>query len=310
MSVSVSAEVSSLLSELVQGGFIGEEEFEFCEERALSTLTTFRTGGPAAVLSPKSQKAFQILLCALRERKIPYFVLGNGSNVIAPDEGYRGVILSTLLWKNLELAGDRIIASSGVSLTALALFAQKNALTGMEFFYGIPGSVGGAVFMNAGAYGGECKSILESVCFLSASGRIETLPVSELEMGYRTSIFEKNEGIILSAVFRLQKGDAAEIRRTMEDLMSRRVEKQPLDYPSAGSTFKRCEGRFTAQMIDEAGLKGARIGGAMVSKKHAGFVINYDSASSEDIFRLIELVRKTIFEKEGIHIQCEVRTIR
>jgi UDP-N-acetylmuramate dehydrogenase len=179
----------------------------------------------------------------------------------------------------------------------------------MEPFFGIPGTVGGAVFMNAGAYGGECKDVLSSVRFLTPQGEIKSLPVSQLSMGYRTSVFEHNGCIILSAVFSLQKGESGAIRAAMDDFMARRTAKQPLEYPSAGSTFKRCEGRFTAQMIDRAGLKGKRVGGAMVSEKHAGFIINYDNATSADIFELIALVKQEIFKKEGLSIQCEVRVI-
>lgn len=163
--------------------------------------------------------------------------------------------------------------------------------------------------MNAGAYGGECADVLSSVTYLTEEGKVEDLPLEKLEMGYRTSIFQKNGGIILSATFDLIAGDPKEIRSKMDDFMERRREKQPLNFPSAGSTFKRCEGHFTAQMIDEAGLKGKRVGGAMVSEKHAGFVINYDNAKSSDIFALIDLVKKTIFEKNGLCIQCEVRVI-
>jgi len=182
-------------------------------------------------------------------------------------------------------------------------------LTGMEALYGIPGTVGGAVFMNAGAYGTECRDVLAFVNCITSSGEFKTYSVDELALGYRTSRFEESDDLILSATFRLKKGKAEEIRAAMDDFMARRVEKQPLEYPSAGSTFKRYEGRFTAQLIDENGLKGYRHGGAMVSEKHAGFVINYDHATSSDIFAVIEKVQETIFESEGIRIQREVRII-
>jgi UDP-N-acetylmuramate dehydrogenase len=251
----------------------------------------------------------EALFPLLNQENIPYFLLGSGSNVIAKDEGYHGLILSFERLKKAEVKGNVICAQSGMSVTALANLAKKHSLMGMEFFYGIPGSVGGAVFMNAGAYGGECKNILKSVTFITREGQVMTLPTEQLQMGYRTSLFETNGAAILSAEFSLEKGDPLTIGKTMDELMEKRRTKQPLEYPSAGSTFKRCEGRFTAQMIDEAGLKGARVGGAMVSEKHAGFIINYDNATSADIFELIALVKQEIFKKEGLSIQCEVRVI-
>ncbi len=301
--------VQSALSRLCLDGALDSEEYDFFPSYSLSRLTSFKTGGNSAVLFPKTKRAVCALVPMLSQQKIPFFVLGYGSNVIAKDEGYDGVILCLSQMNDVIRDGNVLEAECGVSVTHLASVAQKESLSGMEFFYGIPGSVGGAVFMNAGAYGGECKDVLESVSFLSADGTLKTLPVSSLAMGYRTSLFEKNGGIILSARFRLHQGDAKSIRALMEDLMQRRVSKQPLDYPSAGSTFKRCEGRFTAQMIDEAGLKGARIGGAMVSEKHAGFIINYDHATSADIFALIDHVKRVILEKEKVSIACEVRVI-
>jgi len=276
---------------------------------SLSRLTGFRTGGDAVVLFPSRASVIVSLLPDLVREKIPYFILGNGSNVIAKDEGYSGLLISLTRMKECSVCEEELTAEAGVSITGLASLAAKHSLTGMEFFYGIPGSVGGAVFMNAGAYGGECKDVLKCVTFVDQEGKVHTLPTQDLAMGYRTSLFESNQAVILSATFSLKKGNEAEIRQKMDELMRRRVEKQPLEYPSAGSTFKRYEGRFTAKMIEDAGLKGTRIGGAMVSEKHAGFLINYHEATSEDIFSLIEHVKQVIFQKEGIHIQCEVRVI-
>lgn len=307
--MSVFQTVGEILNRLCDQGKLSPCDFELAENHSLSKLTSFHTGGDATVFFPETVSAVKELFPLLVREKIPYFVLGNGSNVIAKDEGYEGLILSLGRLKKTQVSENLITAECGVSITALATIAKKHSLSGMEFFYGIPGSVGGAVFMNAGAYGGECKDILQSVTFITPEGEVKELPAEELEMGYRTSIFEKNRSVILSATFRLKKGNEAEISVLMEDLMERRISKQPLEYPSAGSTFKRYEDRFTAKMIDDAGLKGARVGGAMVSEKHAGFVINYDHATSADIFRLIRRVKDVIFEKEGIHIQCEVRTI-
>lgn len=292
-----------------QEGTLSAEDYRLEEALPLSRLTTFKTGGDALVFFPQTERAAVLAVTFFRENQIPFFILGNGSNVIAKDEGYEGVILSFSQMKEIRVSGNCITAQAGASITGLAALAQKHSLAGMEFFYGIPGSVGGAVFMNAGAYGGECKDILKEVTFLSADGEVCTRSVESLEMGYRTSAFEHNGAVILSASFELVSGNGEEIRAAMEDLMARRVQKQPLEYPSAGSTFKRCEGRFTAQMIDEAGLKGYRIGGAQVSEKHAGFVINAGGATSRDLLSLIAHIQKVILEKEGIAIQREVRII-
>ncbi len=305
----LSLRIQEILSSLEETGRIQKEDWELLADVPLSRLTTFRTGGPATVLFPKTETLVALLIPILERKRIPYFVLGNGSNVIAKDSGYEGLILCLTQMKEIRVSGTDLTASAGASITGLASVAQKNGLTGMEFFYGIPGSVGGAVFMNAGAYGGECKNILKEATYVTRSGEVKTQPASCLEMGYRTSIFEKNGAVILSATFCLEKGDPNAIRKKMEELMAKRVEKQPLEYPSAGSTFKRFEGRFTAQMIDEAGLKGYRVGGAQVSEKHAGFVINFDNATSEDIFNLIRQIQNVILEKEGRAIECEVRPI-
>lgn len=307
--MSVYETLSAILAELENNGKIRAEEYELCQSYSLSRLTSFKTGGNATVLFPKTLSAAALIYPILKKQNIPTFVLGNGSNVIAKDEGYPGLILSLIHLKKTEVKGESITAESGVLLTSVASLAQKNALTGMEALYGIPGTVGGAVFMNAGAYGTECRDVLTSVTCVTASGEVRSYAVEELSLAYRTSRFEEADDLILSATFGLKSGDAAAIRASMDDYMARRVEKQPLEYPSAGSTFKRYEGRFTAQLIDESGLKGYRHGGAMVSEKHAGFVINYDHATSEDIFAVIKKVQETIYEREGIHIQREVRII-
>ena len=301
--------IARLLSSLIESGAVTADEFSYEESYPLSKLTSFRTGGGAPTLFFQSENAVRVIFSRLVEEKIPYFLLGNGTNVIAKDEGFDGVVLSFIRLKEITVDGNRIKAQSGALISTVAKTAQKASLSGMETLYGIPGSVGGAVFMNAGAYGGECKDTLVSATFVTPKGEVVTLPKEELQMGYRTSIFEENGCAIVSAVFELTKDNSAAIKERMDDYMSRRTSKQPLEYPSAGSTFKRCEGRFTAQMIDEAGLKGCRIGGAMVSEKHAGFIINYENATSTDIFRLIDHVKQVIKEKEGVSISCEVRVI-
>lgn len=307
--MSVYHTLSEILTDLENKGDIRPEEYELCRDYSLSRLTSFKTGGNATVLFPKTISAAALIYPILKKENIPTFVLGNGSNVIAKDEGYHGLILSLIHLKKTQVNGTEITAESGALLTTVASLAQKNALAGMEALYGIPGTVGGAVFMNAGAYGTECRDVIVSATCVTASGQVKTYQADELALGYRTSRFEETDDLILSATFALTEGDGTAIRAAMDDYMARRVEKQPLEYPSAGSTFKRYEGRFTAQLIDESGLKGYRHGGAMVSEKHAGFVINYDHATSDDIFAVIQKVQETIYEREGIHIQREVRII-
>lgn len=307
--MSVYETLCGILANLEKDGKLRPEEYELCEAYSLSRLTSFKTGGNATVLFPKTVSAAASIYPVLKQNHIPTFILGNGSNVIAKDEGYSGLILALIGLKKTEVEGERITAECGALLTTVATLAQRNALTGMEALYGIPGTVGGAVFMNAGAYGSECRDVIVSATCVTAKGEMKTYPVEELSLGYRTSRFENSDDLILTATFSLKSGDGASIRAAMDDYMSRRLDKQPLEYPSAGSTFKRYEGRFTAQLIDEAGLKGYRSGGAMVSEKHAGFVINYDRATSADIFAVIRKVQDTIYEREGIRIQREVRII-
>ncbi len=307
--MSVYKTLCGILANLEKDGKLRPEEYELCETYPLSRLTSFKTGGNATVLFPKTVSAAALIYPVLKQNHIPTFILGNGSNVIAKDEGYSGLILALIGLKKTEVEGESITAECGALLTTVATLAQRNALTGMEALYGIPGTVGGAVFMNAGAYGSECRDVIVSATCVTAKGEMKTYPVEELSLGYRTSRFENSDDLILTATFSLKSGDGASIRAAMDDYMSRRLDKQPLEYPSAGSTFKRYEGRFTARLIDEAGLKGYRSGGAMVSEKHAGFVINYDRATSADIFAVIRKVQDTIYEREGIRIQREVRII-
>ena len=287
----------------------GAEGFELLPEESLSAYTSFCTGGKATVLLPGTEAALLFFVPRLAAAGIPVFLLGAGTNVLARDEGYNGVILCTKKLRGVERKGNTLVAAAGEGITHLAAVARQNALSGLEFAYGIPGSVGGAIYMNAGAYDGEVSAAVQSVrAFFPDRGVVE-MPASECGFGYRESAFQKNGGIVLSAAFSLRPGDPEAIGSMMEDLMGRRREKQPLEYPSAGSTFKRYPGTFTAKLIDEAGLKGKRVGGAMVSEKHAGFIINYDRATSRDILDLVALVQKTIYEKNGIRIEKEIRII-
>ncbi len=294
---------------LVRDGSLSKGDLSV-SEAALSGMTGFKTGGRAAVAQPMTERGLIALMGALRREKLPFFILGNGTNVLAMDEGYDGVVVCVTRLKRMQVVGEKLYAACGAGLTAASSYAEKNELTGLEFAYGIPGTVGGAVFMNAGAYDGECKNVVTSVRALTPDGEVTVLSGDGLGFGYRESAFQNNGCVILSAEFSLTKGERSVIRAKMDDFLGRRKEKQPLEYPSCGSTFKRYPGYFTAKLIDEAGLKGARVGGAMVSEKHAGFLINYDGATSRDILDLIDVVKSAIREKNGIDISCEIRFLR
>lgn len=271
--------------------------------------TTFRIGGPADYyLCPHSAKEIQKAVEICREENIPYFILGNGSNLLVSDKGYRGAVIQ--LWKNvsdIRVDGCRIQAKAGASLAKIAAQAMEKGLTGMEFAAGIPGTLGGAVVMNAGAYGGEMKDILKEVLVMDKEGRIFTLKTEDLKLGYRTSIVKEKGYIVLAAVLELQPGDRNKIRDLMEDLKQRRAEKQPLDMPSAGSTFKRPEGFFAGKLIMDAGLRGFSVGGAQVSEKHCGFVVNTGEATASDVLTLIREVQKRVRENSGVELETEVK---
>lgn len=271
--------------------------------------TTFRIGGPADYyLCPHSAKEIQKVVEICREEKLPYFILGNGSNLLVSDQGYRGVVIQ--LWKNvsdIQVEGCLIHAKAGASLAKIAAEALEEGLTGMEFAAGIPGTLGGAVVMNAGAYGGEMKDILKEVLVMDQQGRIFTLEKKDLKLGYRTSAVKEKGYIVLAAVLELRPGDREEIRKLMEDLKQKRVEKQPLDLPSAGSTFKRPEGYFAGKLIMDAGLRGFSVGGAQVSEKHCGFIVNTGGASASDVLTLIREVQKRVREKFGVELETEVK---
>ncbi len=277
----------------------------------LSEHSTFKIGGKADYIAyPKSESALCALIDYLNDENIKYAVVGNGSNLLFSDEGFRGVIIVTTRLKKIRKVRNTIYAECGVSLSGLALYACKHGLTGLEFAYGIPGTVGGAVYMNAGAYDGEVKDVLQKSAYFDTklSKRFELYKAGH-EFSYRTSIFNNSDNVILSAVFELKEGNPDEIKAKMDGFMSARKEKQPLDFPSAGSTFKRCEGHYTAKMIDEAGLKGYSVGGAMVSPKHAGFVINTGNATANDVKELVKVIKGKIKEKFDVDIQEEIKYI-
>ena len=279
-----------------------------CGEK-LSSHTTFRIGGEASLfVSPADEDQLIGVISYLEKNGIRYFLLGKGSNVLFDDAGYDGAVVSTSKLDKISVSGgNEMTAQCGASFTYLASVAAENSLSGLEFAYGIPGSVGGAVFMNAGAYGSETAAVLKSSRYLDASDfTVKTLSHEEHLFGYRDSVFRHRPFIHLSSVFGLQAGDKTQIRAYMDELMQRRRDKQPLEYPSAGSVFKRYPGRYTAQMIDEAGLRGLSVGGAQVSEKHAGFIVNKGNATSSDVIALVGKVREAIKDKYGIEIECEI----
>ncbi|MGL5437727.1 MAG: UDP-N-acetylmuramate dehydrogenase [Lachnospiraceae bacterium] len=292
------------LSELVQDGQLRRDE-------PMSRHTTFRVGGPAAIYAePAGADELAAVISCCREMKTPYYILGNGSNLLVSDCGYDGVMIAIgKAWDNIRMEGNRIYAGAGAMLSRAARQALDASLTGLEFAAGIPGTVGGAVVMNAGAYGSEMKAVLSSVTVLAPDGEIKELTAVGLELGYRTSCIIREQYVVLEAVMDLQPGDQRQIRGRMDDLAGQRKEKQPLEYPSAGSTFKRPEGYFAGKLIQDAGLRGFRIGDAQVAEKHCGFVINRGNATAADIMSLCRAVQDKVNEMSGVVLELEVKTI-
>ena len=281
------------------------------EQELMSRHTSFRIGGPADYfVEPASVDELAGVLSLARQEKVPFFIVGNGSNLLVSDEGFRGMIVHTGgSLRSISVEGDVIYAQAGALLGAVAGAALEAELTGMEFAAGIPGTLGGAVCMNAGAYGGEMKDILLDAEVLTQDGERLVIPVEELDLSYRHSIiFEKNY-IVLAAHIRLSRGDKTQIRNRMNELAGARKEKQPLEYPSAGSTFKRPAGYFAGKLIDDAGLRGFSYGGAQVSEKHCGFVINKDHATAKDIVTLMKEVNRIVTKKFGVSLEPEVKMI-
>ena len=282
----------------------------FCME-PMSRHTTFRIGGPADwFVAPQNAEQLQAAVSACRRENLPFFILGNGSNLLVSDAGYHGVVIQ--IYKNMEkisVDGTKVRAEAGALLSALAASARDAELTGMEFASGIPGTLGGAVTMNAGAYGGEMKDILKNVTVLDTENRIRQLDVSELGLGYRTSLVKKENWIVLEAELELMPGDVSAITARMEELREMRTSKQPLNYPSAGSTFKRPEGYFAGKLIMDAGLAGASVNDAQISEKHCGFLINRGTATAEDVWKLMEKVRRAVWDQFGVVLEPEVRLL-
>jgi UDP-N-acetylmuramate dehydrogenase len=272
--------------------------------------TSFKVGGPADVfIIPKRSEDISRVIKLSCENGMNCFIMGNGSNLIVRDGGYRGVIIKLTSLKHIHVEGTNIIAQAGALLSAVSSEAMNNSLKGMEFASGIPGTVGGAVAMNAGAYGPEIKDIILWANVADREGNILKLSKEELELGYRDSIIQRKNYVVLEACFGLEEGEAEKVKARMDELNKRRADRQPLTYPSAGSTFKRPNGYFAAQLIDESGLKGTSSGGAMVSEKHAGFIINYDNATAADILNLIEIVQNKVRERYHVDMEPEVKII-
>ncbi len=280
------------------------------ENEPMHRYTTFKIGGEAQllILTP-SIPALRAILKQCREENVPVLVLGKGSNLLVSDKGIEGVVIKLDQgFRQMTLVEDDVIfCGAAASLASLCRFACDNGLSGLEFAWGIPGSVGGAAYMNAGAYGGELKDVLLCCNHITRGGEIGSLSGEELELSYRHSAYMESGAVITGVTVRLHKDSKTEIERRMDDFMRRRKDKQPLEYPSAGSIFKRPEGYFAGTLIQDSGLKGARVGGAMVSPKHAGFIINTGNATCADVMSLIERIKKTVDDKFGVRLECEVK---
>lgn len=280
-------------------------------DEPMSRHTTFRVGGPADFfVTPKAKEEVRDVIRICKEAGMPYYIIGNGSNLLVSDAGYRGVIVQIYKEMNeVKVEGDLVKAQAGALLSGIAAKALGAELSGFEFASGIPGTIGGACVMNAGAYGGEMKDVLEFVTVLTGEGKIIELGRNELELGYRTSVIAKKGYIVLGAVLKLERGDGEKIKTYMDELKEKRVTKQPLEYPSAGSTFKRPEGYFAGKLIEDAGLRGFQVGGAQVSEKHCGFVINRDHATAADIMELMRQVQIRVKENSGVDLEPEVKRL-
>ena len=277
----------------------------------LKNHTTFKIGGNADYLvMPKTREEIVNLIKFLKDNSINYFVIGNGSNILVNDDGFRGVIIKLgSQFSSATVLGNKIVLDAGITLKKISNILTKEGLKGFEELSGIPGSLGGAIYMNAGAYGREIKDVLYDVTFINSLCEIETLELKDIEMKYRETLFSKENLVVLGATLILEKGDKEEIKKRVREVTKMRVDKQPLNYPSAGSTFKRPEGHFAGKLIEDANLKGYTVGGAKISKKHAGFVINYNNATFNDVITLTENVKKEVKEKFGVELELEVKVL-
>lgn len=287
------------------------KEENVLKDEPMRKHTTFRIGGPADYfVTPESKEEIREIIALCKKENVPYYIVGNGSNLLVGDKGYRGVILQIFKKMNqIQVEEEKITAQAGALLSKVAAAAYEASLTGFEFAAGIPGTLGGAVRMNAGAYGGEMKQVLISAHVLTTEGELLTIPVEDLGLAYRTSVVEQKDYVVLGAQIGLKKGEQKEIREQMDDLRNKRVSKQPLEYGSAGSTFKRPEGYFAGKLIQDAGLCGFRIGDAQVSEKHCGFVINRGNATAAEVMELMKQVEERVQKDAGVSLEPEVRRI-
>ena len=289
----------------------GESRFFVRHDYLMKQITSFRIGGPADIaVYPADADAFAYALKKVKELNIPYIVLGNGSNTLASDKGFRGVVFVTTDMRKVQIDGEYLTAGCGCLLGSVGTNASTAGLSGAEFANGIPGTVGGAVYMNAGAYGGQMSDIeYSTTCYDLDNDTIITLDNASHEFDYRHSVLMEKNYIVLSTTFKLSKGDPKAIKAKMSEHLKARREKQPREYPSAGSTFKRPTGYFAGKLIEDAGLKGVSVGGAMVSPKHAGFVINTGNATAEDVLALVELIKEKVYSLFNVHLECEIRFV-
>ena len=286
------------------------KDCQWLENAPLSDYTTFRVGGPATVLAkPQTEEALCALLDWVEQEEIPVLLLGNGSNLLVRDGGFDGLVIHVgSALADIRVDGENLIAQAGALLSKVATVAADNHLAGMAFAHGMPGSLGGAVYMNAGAYGGEMCQIIEWVRVWTPDG-VKTYPCSKMDFGYRHSRLMTEKAVVLSVGLKLSNGDRDAIRAEMKDLMQRRKSKQPLEYLSAGSFFKRPEGHYAGALIENAGLKGFTVGGAQISEKHAGFLINHDHGTAADVLNVMQAVQKKVFEDTGVMLENEVRIV-
>lgn len=296
--------------------------YQLCENLGCSALyneplykhTSFKIGGPSDLfINVKDVSSLSQILKYISDNNIPFFIIGNGSNLLVSDAGFRGVVLHLSGdFLNISIENEKnciIKCGAGVILAKLCFFAMQNSFSGLEFAFGIPGSCGGAAFMNAGAYGYDMSTVIESCEYITPQGELGRLNAKDMTFGYRYSVFFNNKNIITSVTLKLKHGNKEDIKREMDDYMLRRKSKQPLEYPSAGSVFKRPEGAFAGTLIQQCGLKGRKVGDAMVSEKHAGFIINTGRATCDDVLKLIKIIQEKVFSETGFQLKCEVKTL-
>lgn len=287
--------------------YLDECKIEYLKSEPMSRHTTFKIGGNADLfITVKDENELKTVIKSAKECDIPYFILGKGSNLLVSDNGIEGAVIKLDGMNSIEFNGDTVVCGAGASLRALCVAVQKQSLSGLEFAYGIPGTVGGAIYMNAGAYGGEMSHVAVSAAAIDRDGNTHIFNLDQMMLGYRTSVFKNSDLIVTSVTFGLKKGDKNQIKAAMDDFFARRQSKQPLDFPSAGSTFKRPKGYFAGTLIEKNNLKGASVGGAEVSRKHAGFIINRGGASCSDVLSLIKKVQDTVKTADGVDLEPEV----